>query len=614
MYEFAPGSAGQSVQFLLRDSLTGQPKTGLTYASPGGVAGYTRQNGTAVSIPLATLATPTSVWMPGGFVEIDPILAKGVYRFDTPDAALAVGAGFATITLNFDSVIGEGVLILLRNPTNNVGPGSFQYTVTLQNVSAVPIAGGSMWVTTDAVGSNVIAGSLTSSSLGAATFMLSAGTYYLWVTAAGYTAVNPTAFTVTAAGGQTLTLAASTRPPSLTASTTHEPRTTAYDLVERLLDFVGSDADDKNYRAVRRAALDSLREVASVHRWTTLRTFGRLMLHGAYLGAGVGTVQYQGSSGTYPYQVTLTGDTFPSWASRAYIRIGNVVAKVDQLISPTVLTLKDPVFAADLDAGSAFTLYQDTYTLPSDFVFSNDSMAETSWGRLSYMTYEAWMGRVRYGTGVGTPHFWTIAGDPDVPGRLAISVYPAPDADATLDFMYYKRPRQITLFDLTTGTASVDGANANLITFSRPVLKASMKGSVVRLAEDQSGPPTDIDGLTPYAYEGTITSVVSTTQATVDAAAPQTLVDVSHRISDPIEMADLHQTLVARGAERNLSISRIMLKTSPLAQQAWMEALTLAQESDSRVSSRRAEGSGRSGRQRLANMPINLGDPLISGD
>lgn len=578
------------------------------------MSGYARQNGSAVAIPLAALASPLSVWMPGGFVEIDPVLARGVYRFDLPDACLSVGAAFSTVTIDFDGAIGEGVLMLLRNPANNVGPGAFQYTVTLQNVAAAPVAGASLWASTDAAGVNVVAGSVTSGSSGAALFMLGSGTYYLWVTTAGYQPVTATAFTVAGAnGGQTVVLTAATRPPALGGSTAHEPRTTAFDLTERLLDFAGADADEKNYRAVRRATLDALREVAVIHRWTNLRTFGRLMLNGAYLGNGVGTVQYQASAGTYPLQVTLTGDTFPTWSARGYVRIGSVVAKIDQMISPTVLTLKDPVFAADVAAGSAFTLYRDTYTLPSDFVFSADSMAETSWGRLSYMNYETWMGRVRYGTGVGTPHFWTISGDPDVPGRLALSVYPAPDADATLDFMYYKRPRPVTTFDLSTGTALVDGSNPNLVTLAGGVFTAAMKGSVLRLAADQSGPPASVEGLSPYAYEGNIVSVLSPSQATVDAPAPQAGVAVSYRVSDPIDMADLHQTLVARGAERNLSVSRIMLKSSPLADKAFAEALTLAQEGDARISARRASGQGAGGRGRLANMPINLSDPLVSG-
>ena len=568
------------------------------------MAGYTRQNGSAVNIPLVALGSPLAAWSAGGFVEIDPVLAQGVYRFDSPDAGLAVGAAFVTITIDFDGTIGEGVLILLQNSVNNVGPGAYAYAVTLQTVAFAPIQGGSLWVSSDAGGTNVIAGSLTSSALGVATFMLGNGTYYLWVNAAGYAAVNPTPFTVAGVGGQSLALVQSTAPPSLAPTLGHEPATTAYDLVERLLDFVGADADDKNYRATRRATLDALREYATIHRWTSLRQFGRLAINGAYSGNGVGTVQYQGSSGTYANQITLTGDSFPSWAASGYIRIGQVVAKVDQLVSTTILTLKDPMFVADLAAGQAFSLYQDTYTLPSDFVFANDAMAETTWGTLSYMTYEQWGGRVRFGQGISTPRFWTIAGSPDFPGRLAMLLYPSPDASGTLDYMYYRRPRQVVNFDVNTGTVTVSTGNANLVTFSNPILNASMKGSILRVAFDASGPPSGLDGLEVYAYEGSIVSIISPTQAMMDAPGPSTPTGVSFRISDPIDLPDLHQTLLARAAEKNLATSRIMSKQMPGANAAWNQALVLAQEGDARVSARRAEGRSGIGRARLANMPI----------
>jgi hypothetical protein len=604
MYQFSPGATSTGIQYLIRDAITGQPKTGLSASTPGAVAGYTRQNGSAVAIPIVALGSPLSVWTAGGFVEIDSVLAQGVYRFDAPDAAFAVGAAFVTLTIDIPGALGEGVLILLQNSFNNVGPGAFQYAVTLQTVASAPIQGGSLWVSTDPGGTNVVAGSLTTSAAGIATFLLGNGTYYLWVNAAGYTPVNPTAFTVSGSGGQTLALVAATAPPSLTPAQGHEPATTAYDLVERLLDFVGADADDKNYRATRRAALDAMREYATIHRWTSLRQFGRLAINGAYSGNGVGTVQYQGSSGTYANQITLTGDSFPSWAASGYIRIGVVVAKVDRLVSSTILTLKDPMFVVDMPAGQAFTLYQDTYTLPSDFVFTNDAMAETTWGTLSYMTYEQWGGRVRFGQGISTPRFWTIAGSPDFPGRLAMLLYPSPDASGTLDYMYYRRPRQVVNFDINTGTVSVSTGNANLATFSTPVLNASMKGSILRMAADATGPPTGLDGLEVYAYEGSIVSVISPTQAMMDSPGPATPTGVSFRISDPIDIQDLHQTLIARTAERNLATSRIMSKQMPAANAAWNQALVLAQEGDSRVSARRAEGRSGIGRARLANMPI----------
>jgi len=170
--------------------------------------------------------------------------------------------------------------------------------------------------------------------------------------------------------------------------------------------------------------------------------------------------------------------------------------------------------------------------------------------------------------------------------------------------MYYRRPRQVVNFDINAGTVTVGGGNTSLVTFSTPILNASMKGSILRMAADASGPPSGLDGLEVYAYEGRIVSVISPTQATMDAPAPIATTGVSFRLSDPIDIQDLHQTLIARSAERNLATSRIMSKQMPGANAAWNEALVLAQEGDSRVSAQRSEGRSGIGRARLANMPI----------
>src|SRR5262245_6290750 len=131
MYEIAPGSTSQSVQFFLRDSVTGQPKGNLAFDTPGARAGYVRQGGSSVGYALVSLAGPTVPWVSGGFFQVDPAPSPGVYRLDVPNAALAAGAGFVTLSLGFDGTFGEAVLVLLRNPTNNVGPGAYTYSVTI---------------------------------------------------------------------------------------------------------------------------------------------------------------------------------------------------------------------------------------------------------------------------------------------------------------------------------------------------------------------------------------------------------------------------------------------------------------------------------------------------
>jgi hypothetical protein len=56
-------------------------------------------------------------------------------------------------------------------------------------VGGNPLEGASVWVATDAGGTNVVAGNLVTSSLGIVTLLLDAGAYYAWVQKDGYTPV-----------------------------------------------------------------------------------------------------------------------------------------------------------------------------------------------------------------------------------------------------------------------------------------------------------------------------------------------------------------------------------------------------------------------------------------
>lgn len=197
MYTFPPGATSASVHLKLRNASTGLAQTGLAYNSTGAYCGYVRQGGTGVAVPLVALSGPTAAWVAGGFVELDPVNNKGAYRLDLPNAALAVGAGFCTVSFGFAGVLDDGVLVVLSTAGNNVGSGAIPFGVTVQNSSTgLPLAGAACWVSTDAAGTNVVAGTLTTNSNGQVTFMLAAGPYYLWVNDQGFAGTNPTLINV----------------------------------------------------------------------------------------------------------------------------------------------------------------------------------------------------------------------------------------------------------------------------------------------------------------------------------------------------------------------------------------------------------------------------------
>lgn len=81
--------------------------------------------------------------------------------------------------------------------SSGTGAGSISYTVTVTRPdNTTPIEGCAVWVSTDSAGSNIIAGTSYTSASGNVTFMLDAGTYYLWRQVSGWNFTNPTSFTV----------------------------------------------------------------------------------------------------------------------------------------------------------------------------------------------------------------------------------------------------------------------------------------------------------------------------------------------------------------------------------------------------------------------------------
>ncbi len=107
---FPVGETDASIYFRLRDSTTGLPKTGLAFDSAGASASYTLKRDESVAITLVTLASASAGYASGGFVEVNATNAKGLYRFDPPDAVLAAKS-FALVSIEFDGVIEETSLL-----------------------------------------------------------------------------------------------------------------------------------------------------------------------------------------------------------------------------------------------------------------------------------------------------------------------------------------------------------------------------------------------------------------------------------------------------------------------------------------------------------------------
>jgi hypothetical protein len=72
-------------------------------------------------------------------------------------------------------------------------------TLTIRDSSNNPIPDADAWITSDAAGSVVVAGTLRTNASGEATFLLDDGeSYYLWMQRSGYNSIQGEQFTASA--------------------------------------------------------------------------------------------------------------------------------------------------------------------------------------------------------------------------------------------------------------------------------------------------------------------------------------------------------------------------------------------------------------------------------
>lgn len=95
-------------------------------------------------------------------------------------------------------VVDEQGRVIASNVTDTRGAGADSCTITIA-ANGSPVANADVWISADAAGSNIVAGTLSTNQAGEVTFLLDAGkTYYLWMEKAGVNAIQGEAFVAVA--------------------------------------------------------------------------------------------------------------------------------------------------------------------------------------------------------------------------------------------------------------------------------------------------------------------------------------------------------------------------------------------------------------------------------
>lgn len=209
------GATDVSTVIRMLTTSSGQPFTTGNSSTTGIAFSYMRLGAANVSITLSDLSDLTDAHSDGGILHI----SSGYYRLDVPDAAFVTGASEVLIHGSADSE----TVIAVRHPLVDYDPEADIAAILVDTGTTIPslisgasgsgadsvtinikeggnnIGDASVWVSTDAAGSTIVAGTLRTDSSGNATFLLDAGsTYYLWMQKDGVNPIKGEQFTATA--------------------------------------------------------------------------------------------------------------------------------------------------------------------------------------------------------------------------------------------------------------------------------------------------------------------------------------------------------------------------------------------------------------------------------
>ena len=325
-----------------------------------------------------------------------------------------------------------------------------------------------------------------------------------------------------------------------------EPRLNVFqDAVDHLADFLGGSAMDAEQRIVRKAIQNAYNRFTNERSWQYLYTHGRINLVDSY---STGTMTFDLTGGAHERLVTFStalSTAVQSWAKFGRILLqdatsgAELVYDIDDYKTTTTVTLKEGLCPTGDVSATEFTLYRNVYPLPADFRRLSEPVPEWQFNAW-YIPPQEWMFLERHEHAEGSPMAWTIMPDPDKNGGYAIFVYPYPDENETLDFIYqrYARTMKYTGYESAarTGTITVS-ASSTAVTGSGTSWTSDMAGSYMRFINGTTV-PDGLGGLNPFSEQRKIRSVTTTTALVLDTAVDNAYTAKAFCISDPVDVPD----------------------------------------------------------------------------
>jgi hypothetical protein len=384
-----------------------------------------------------------------------------------------------------------------------------------------------------------------------------------------------------------------------------EPELVTYrDIVDILAHSVGGLGDHRQHARVLEAVGIAIRDVVGERDWHYYLEHGRVTINAPQEGTIDGTtgVTVRTPTKALPYGASVDldqagSDTWPSWAAQGRIRFGD--SDIEYIVGERTTDYRiyttdghSPTTADAISLGDTYNIYQTVYPLPGDLVKIVGSMHdENNWWSSCYVSPDEWLARSRHVAAEESgPFRWTIGGDPNYLGNLAMLIEGWPDAEKSLDFMYSRRERPMRHSGTSGREGEKDGVTATGTSGSTTVTMTGLDastgtnmtnfvGSIFRIY-DTTARPSGRYGRTPYMEQHVIAAGGTSSITLATQLVNSYDSGVGYIISDPVDMPQyLINLLIARAKLELLEGTDREVK----ATRKYQEELLKAQERDAVV-------------------------------
>lgn len=337
--------------------------------------------------------------------------------------------------------------------------------------------------------------------------------------------------------------------------------TTFRDAIEHVVDvFAGQDAAPRTWRNARRAVEAAYLKLPTMRAW---KYYERIVPIATVASQTTGTIVYDHSGGTYERMVTLTGATWPTDVRFYGLLIGRLRYAIDDYKSSTVITLtEDQNPGADV-ASTGYTLYRDTFPLPSYFLQMGRLIDTLSGARILQQVTRDEVTVANHGLLTSSlPSMYNIGPSPHYAGGMAIQFAPSPVTARNYDAVIRSKGRPLVIEKEYLGTLSITAGSVAVVGVGT-AFTSGMAGSILRVPPDDSndllptGPMGSIEASeidNPPQEQFVIKSVTDATHLTLETAAVNAYDATKFTISDPLDFdADSMQVYFQRLCEAQFS-------------------------------------------------------------